>query len=47
MVRENDIGREEVKNQRRPYRRESLGTRHVTLSYDLFCGPEEIFGRHN
>ena len=25
VVRENDIGREELKNQRHPYRRESLG----------------------
>ena len=47
VVRENDIGREELKNQRHPYRRESLGrARHVTHCYSVFLRPEEIFGRH-
>ena len=39
VVRENDIGRKELKNQRHP----ELGkARHVTLLYDPSCGPRRF-----
>src|SRR6266480_3305597 len=47
VVRENDIGREELKNQRHPYQRESLGRQACNIVIRSFLRPEEIFGRHN